>query len=230
MLKPPHEQYNERIKTLFQSWLTEQQSKEPAELLARAEDHIEKLNNFAYVAFLSDEEKAVRAEAGDFEIWAPFTGCLDFNPDYVQLRDVVESIAQGAYDREKYPSRPDRFETAGMTVQEMRACLLEKLRKEYGNHVLGAYLEMNQTDILLHAEGYVRLDLFNTELCDWLSGVETDQAGLLQMLNLENTLDTIFSEYEGRSLKDYMELGTFPEFSEFYLPECASAPGLDMCL
>ncbi len=104
---------------------------------------------------------------------------------------------------------------------------LEKLHKEYGDHVLGAYLEMNQTDISLRG-GYVRLDLFNTELCDWLSGVETDQAVFCNVESRKHAGHD-FQRIRRPRLKDYMELGPFPEFSEFYLPECASAPGLDMC-
>lgn len=216
MLKPPHEQYNDSIKARFDAWLAEKTRLEPADLLAQAEDIIEKLDNFFYVANLTEEEKADRLSAGDLDIGAPFGGCADYNPDYVELRAVVEAICKGEYDREKYPEHPDRYDGDGLEPARLKGDLMEKIGCEYEDHVLGVFLEMNQTDIVMHSESYVRLELFYEELRDWLSGLEMDRGSLLRMLNLENALNTVFGEYEGSGLAEYIDLEALPGFAEFY--------------
>jgi len=197
-------QYDERLSAMFQNWIMELSKKDNSELLEMEFDIFTELNNYLYAAFRPDEEKAANLRADDLNYGVPFGGGLDFNADAYELRDIIIDICSGRFDHEKYPDRPDEIDSAGMTRESMQHRLLEKLQAEYRDHVLNVFLEMDKTGLIWHAEAYLRLEPFYQELRNQLAEAEISRDAFLSLLRLENTLNTVFTEYQGSSISDFI--------------------------
>jgi hypothetical protein len=197
-------QYDERLSAMFQNWITELSKKDNSELLEMAFDIFAELNNYLHAAFRPNEEKAANLQADDLGYGAPFGGCLDFNADAYELREVIANICSGRFDHDKYPDHPYGFDSTGITQESLQSRLLEKLQVEYRDHVLNVFLEMDKAEFIWRAEAYLRLEPFFQELKDQIAEPEMGRDVLLRLLRLENTLNTVFTEYQGSSISDFI--------------------------
>lgn len=65
-------------------------------------------------------------------------------------------------------------------------------------------MEMDKSDLIWHVEVYLWLEPFYKELREQL--IEQDMSGeeISCLLGLENTLNAVFTEYEGSSITDFI--------------------------
>lgn len=130
-LKPLAAQYDERLRVMFQEWFAELGKKDYSVLLEQAFDIFTEMNNYIHAAFRPDEEKAVKLQDDDLDYEMPFRGCLDFNPDSYELREVIASIYTGRFVQKRYPVLSDEYDTTEMMRELLQNRLLEKLQEEY---------------------------------------------------------------------------------------------------
>jgi len=198
------EQHDERLSAMFRDWIAELKQKNNSELLEMAYEIFTELNNYLYAVFRPDEKKAASLQSDDLDYGAPFGGCLDFNTDTEELHAAIESICSGNFDHKRYPDRPDWSDGSCMTQETLKRKLLEKLQTEYNDHVLNVFLEMDKTEFVWHAKAFLRLEPFFQELRDQIAEPEMSRDALLSLLNLENTLNTVFTEYKGSSISNFI--------------------------
>lgn len=144
------------------------------------------------------------------------------------LRDALTATAAGECGRSDYQREPLPPEYYSMDAELLQGKLLERLRKEYEDCVLGVFLELGKTEAVFQAESCYILTNFYRELQDWLPQASLTSGGLRCLLEFQRPLDVLFTEYEGTGIDDYMSRSSFDDLKEIFLSACDSMPGMTM--
>lgn len=228
MLNDPVAKHDERLRAIFDQWLEETRQKPHGELLDDAEAIYFKLNDFIEAVNRTDEEKAAAFNDDGLDLGARLCYSVDFDPDSNLLRDALAAMAVGECEHGDYQREPLPPEYANLDVDRLQGELLERIRREYEDCVLGVFLELGKTDAVFQAESCYILTNFYKELQDWLPQASLTSSGLRRLLEFQRPLDVLFAEYEGTGIDDYMSRSSFDDLKEFFPSARTPVPDMTM--